>query len=61
MAINYTEEMKLPMPDGLPYNWTAIFNGIVDQLDAGAELTFTFGENVDVDIPDIDRDGSAIS
>lgn len=46
MTINYTEEMKLPMPDGLPYNWVAIINGIVESLDAGAELTFTFGENV---------------
>ena len=46
MTINYTDEMKLPLPDGLPYNWIAIFNGICEQLDAGAELTFTFGENV---------------
>lgn len=46
MTINYTNEMKLPMPDGLPYNWVAIINGIVEALDAGAELTFTFGENV---------------
>lgn len=47
MTINYTEEMKLPQPDGSPYNWLAIFNGIVEALDAGAELTFVFGENVD--------------
>jgi hypothetical protein len=46
MTINYTEEMKMPMPDGLPYNWIAIFNGIVELLDKGAELTFTFGETV---------------
>jgi hypothetical protein len=46
MTINYTEEMKMPMPDGLPYNWIAIFNGIVEMLDKGGELTFTFGETV---------------
>ena len=44
MTINYTEEMKLPQPDGSPYNWLAILNGIVEALDAGAELTFVFGE-----------------
>jgi len=46
MAVNYSEEMKLPMPDAGGQNWGAIINGIVDLLDRGGELTFTFGETV---------------
>jgi hypothetical protein len=48
----YTQEAKFPMPDygsggqGADDNWGAVVNGILEALDAGAELTFVFGENV---------------
>lgn len=46
MTISYTDEMKMPLNEDGGYNWGAIFNGIVELLDKGHELTFTFAETV---------------
>lgn len=48
----YTPEAQFAMPDygsggqGTSTNWGAVVNGILEALDAGAELTFVFGETV---------------
>lgn len=47
MTISYTEEMKFPQSESGGYNWGAILNGVLEALDSGQELTFTFGEDVD--------------
>ena len=46
MSTSYTEEAKFPLLDTGSQNWGAAMNGVMEALDAGAELTFTFGENV---------------
>lgn len=46
MTTSYTEEAKFPQLDTGSQNWGAVMNGITEALDAGAELTFVFGENV---------------
>ncbi len=46
MSTSYTEEAKFPQLDTGSQNWGAAINGIIEALDAGAELTFVFGENV---------------
>jgi hypothetical protein len=46
MAIDYTEEAKFGLLEGGSANWGSVFNAIAEALDAGAELTFTFGETV---------------
>jgi hypothetical protein len=47
MTISYTDEMKFPQSESGGYNWGAILNGVMEALDRGQELTFTFGEDVD--------------
>jgi len=44
--MDYTDEMKLPLPEDGSYNWGAVINGILELLDAGHEITLTFGEAV---------------
>lgn len=46
MSTSYTEEAKFALLDTGSQNWGAVINGIMEALDAGAELTFIFGENV---------------
>lgn len=46
MSTSYTEEAKFALLDTGSQNWGAVINGITEALDAGAELTFVFGENV---------------
>jgi hypothetical protein len=46
MTTSYTPEMKLPLQEDGGYNWGAIINGVLELLDKGFELTFTFGESV---------------
>lgn len=46
MSTSYTEEAKFPLLDTGSQNWGSAMNGIMEALDAGAELTFVFGENV---------------
>lgn len=46
MTTSYTEEAKFPQLDTGSQNWGSVINGIMEALDAGAELTFVFGENV---------------
>ena len=46
MTTSYTEEAKFPQLDTGSQNWGSVMNGITEALDAGAELTFVFGENV---------------
>lgn len=46
MTISYTDEAKFPLMDSGGGNWGGIFNGILEALDAGLELTFLAGENI---------------
>jgi hypothetical protein len=46
MATSYTEEGKFALLDDGSQNWGSVINGVMEALDAGAELTFTFGEAV---------------
>lgn len=58
MAVTYTEEAKYPLQDDGGANWGAIVNGVLEALDAGAELTFTAGEDIAAgDCVALSRDG----
>ncbi len=46
MSTSYTSEAKFAQLDTGSQNWGSVINGITEALDAGAELTFVFGENV---------------
>ena len=43
---SFTEEAKFALLDTGAQDWGAVVNGVLEALDAGAELTFVFGENV---------------
>lgn len=46
MAIDYTEEARFALLEGGSSNWGAVMAGVLEQLDKGLELTFTFGDTV---------------
>ena len=46
MATSYTEEAKFALLEGGSSNWGAVIAGVLEQLDKGLELTFTFGDTV---------------
>ena len=44
--VSYTDEAKFALLDSGSQDWGAVINGVLEALDAGAELTFVFGEAV---------------
>ncbi len=46
MAISYSEESKFPLLDTGSGNSGAVFNGVLEQVDAGWEITLNAGEEI---------------
>jgi hypothetical protein len=44
--VSRTEEAKFALLDSGSQDWGTVINGVIEALDAGAELTFVFGEAV---------------
>lgn len=46
MTVSYTQEAKYPEQGNGGGNWGAIFNGVLESLDAGIEVTVQAAENI---------------
>ena len=46
MTISYTEEAKYPLLDDGGRNWGSVINGVLEDLDAGREVTLNAGETL---------------